>query len=268
MFSKEMILSSYTIVLLSISTVLAVVQVTPVSSAVDPCSSSLAKDVAANKTDPAKASIQLSRANAAIASFQAKYNVKKSLHDAKLKIFNNAIDSRDKAESEREYASKAINDTEEKISRYQDEYIEATAQARNPTMPYQSRIYKSYWGLVYGHRTMETIKDHDRALVKAAQDKAAWHSKLMTTKSELAKEKSAFNHKDRLFTVAEGNMKRAKEAFQTAKLAMETAENELNEAKSARDSAKILYDAAVQSKTGSKKSADSPECKPKYQRYG
>ncbi|KAI1700475.1 hypothetical protein DdX_16686 [Ditylenchus destructor] len=265
-----MILSSSTIFLLITSTALTVVQLTQVTSSVDPCSNStiLAKDVSGNKTDLAKASIQLSRANAAIASLQAKYNVKTSIHDAKLKIFNHAIVTRDQAESERKYASDAINETEKKISRYQDEHIEAIVQARNPTMPYKSRTRYETRHYYYYESRYETITDHDRALVKAAQDKAIWHNLLLKAKSDLAKEKATFNHKDRLFTLAEGNMKRAKEAFQAAKLAMESAENELNEAKSVRDSAKILYDAAVQSKTGSKKSADSPECKPKYQRYG
>ncbi|KAI1703005.1 hypothetical protein DdX_15158 [Ditylenchus destructor] len=78
---------------------------------VDPCkgAAKLVNDDTAIKTDPAKASLQLLRASTAVASLEAKHNIRKSLHDAKLKIFNQSIDTLHKAERERESASKAVN---------------------------------------------------------------------------------------------------------------------------------------------------------------
>ncbi|KAI1698590.1 hypothetical protein Ddc_19014 [Ditylenchus destructor] len=105
-----MLLHSSIILFLFASTLLASVQLTPVSLFVDPCAGAakLVNDDPAIKTDPGKASLQLSRATAVVASLEAKYNVKKSLHDAKLKNFNHAIDTLDKTEKERRSASKAV----------------------------------------------------------------------------------------------------------------------------------------------------------------
>ncbi|KAI1700728.1 hypothetical protein DdX_16537 [Ditylenchus destructor] len=253
------------------SALLAVVQLTPVSVNVDRCAGAakLAKDDPAIRTSPAKASIQLARANAAVTSLEARHSVKMRVHDTKLKSFTQALEALEKARLERETASNLVSETENLLTHYEDEYIEASVQARNPTIPYRTKKKVVYRG--YDHSYYETITDYNRALIKAAQDKMDRYNEYMKAKSQQAPKIAAFNLKDRLFKQAESNLERAKEAFQSAKLDMETTENDLNEAKSTRDGAKFLYDNAVQyTKKGSKKSLDVPseECKPKYQRYG
>ncbi|KAI1698588.1 hypothetical protein Ddc_19012 [Ditylenchus destructor] len=263
---------SSTLFLLISSALLAMVQLTPVAVVVNPCAGAakLAKDDPAIKTSPAKASIQLSRANAAVTSLEVKHTIKMRLHEAKLKSFTEALDTLEKARVEKERASSLVTEAESTLSHYEDEYIEASAQARNPTIPYMfKKTSTTGWG--YEQSYYETITDYNRALIKAAQDKTKRYNEFMKAKSQQAPKIAAFNLKDRSFKLAESNLERAKVAFESAKLDVETTENDLNEAKSTRDGAKLLYDAAVQhTKKGSKKSSDIPadDCKSKYQRYG